>query len=88
MNNPPVVAKEPSALRIGILGAARIAPAALILTARSHPDIVVAAVAARDKAKAEKYAKEHGIPNVFSSYQGMPTIGVSFVALADTYWPS
>ncbi|EJD42076.1 NAD(P)-binding protein [Auricularia subglabra TFB-10046 SS5] len=71
MNGPPAVAKEPGALRIGILGAARIAPAALILPARSHPGVVVAAVAARDKSKGEKYAKTHGIPKVFSSYQEM-----------------
>ena len=33
-------------LRIGILGAARIAPAALIAPARDNDDVVVAAVAA------------------------------------------
>lgn len=86
MNNPPTVPKEPNALRIGILGAARIAPSALILPARSHPDVVVAGVAARDKAKGEKYAKQHGIPKVFGNYQGTLTlspIGVAEVGHRD-----
>lgn len=68
--------KEADALKFGILGAARIAPNALIGPAESHPGVVIEAVAARDKTKAEKYAKQHGIPKVYSGsngYQGMLT---------------
>jgi predicted dehydrogenase len=43
---------------------------ALIGPAKSHPDVVVQAVAARDKSRAEAYAKKHGIPQVLDSYQG------------------
>ncbi|KAI3482973.1 hypothetical protein L1887_54093 [Cichorium endivia] len=55
-------------LRLGILGAANIAPPAVIIPARSHPDVIVSAVAARSKDKATAYAKKHGIPHVFDSY--------------------
>lgn len=47
-------------------------PDALIVPARTHPEVVVQAVAARDKQKAKAYADKHGIPVVLDSYQGMP----------------
>jgi len=43
---------------------------AVIQPAKSHPEVIVAAVAARDVKKAEVYAKKHGIPIVHKSYQG------------------
>ncbi len=55
-------------LRIGILGAARIAPMALVRPARSVPGAAVAAVAARDEARARRFAARHGIPRVHRSY--------------------
>ena len=58
-------------LRIGVLGAARIAPAALIKPARRVDEIEVAAVAARDRTKAEAFARKHGIPTVHDSYEAM-----------------
>ena len=64
------MAKEPTALRVGILGAANIAPNAIISPALSHPDVVIQAVAARDENRARDYANRHGIPTVFNSYQG------------------
>jgi predicted dehydrogenase len=42
----------------------------LIRPASLHPEVTVEAVAARDKTKAEEFAKEHGIPKVFESYLG------------------
>ncbi|WP_067845925.1 Gfo/Idh/MocA family protein [Nocardia lijiangensis] len=60
-----------SALRIGILGAARIAPASLIAPAKRSPEVVVAAVAARDRSRAEGFARKHGIPQVYDSYQAL-----------------
>jgi predicted dehydrogenase len=56
-------------LRIGILGAARIAPMALIRPAHSVPGVSVAAVAARDPARARAFAEKHGIPRVCADYQ-------------------
>ncbi|KAH9052591.1 NAD-P-binding protein [Lactarius vividus] len=64
--NPPAP-KEPTAspLRFGILGAARIAPIALILPVKNHPDAVVTGVAARDQGRADAFAKKHGIPKAY-----------------------
>lgn len=45
-------------------------PLAVIGPAKSHPDVIVAAVAARDQKRANAYAKLHGIPIVHTSYQG------------------
>jgi predicted dehydrogenase len=58
-------------LRIGVLGAARIAPNALIKPAREREDVVVAAVAARDLGRARAYAAKHGIPTVHDSYEAL-----------------
>jgi len=55
-------------LRIGILGAARIAPTALVKPAGRTGRVVVTAVAARDRTKAEAFAKKHKIPRVLDSY--------------------
>ncbi len=57
--------------RIGILGAARIAPVAIIEPASRRSDCMIAAVAARDGAKARAYADEHGIPDVADSYEAL-----------------
>lgn len=55
-------------LRIGILGAARIAPPALVHPARSLDGVAASAIAARDPKRAEVFAAEHGIPTVYPSY--------------------
>ncbi|KAF9924777.1 hypothetical protein FBU30_005296 [Linnemannia zychae] len=73
----PPGSKEPDALRIGILGAANIAPNALINPARHNFSIIVASVAARDHDKAKAFAISHGIPNTHPSYDALindPTI--------------
>jgi predicted dehydrogenase len=58
-------------LRIGVLGAARIAPNALLKPARSVPEVEVAAIAARDPAKAGAFAKKHDIPTVHQGYDAL-----------------
>ncbi|GFG50522.1 Gfo/Idh/MocA family protein [Mycolicibacterium agri] len=58
-------------VRIGILGAARIAPLALIKPARDSADVVVAAVAARDVNDARAFAAKHGIPRAHDSYEAL-----------------
>mgnify|MGYP003643450148 FL=1 len=58
-------------IRIGILGAAKIAPKALIQPARERTDCGVVAVAARDADRAQAYADEHGIPHVAGSYEAL-----------------
>ncbi|MFI9411147.1 Gfo/Idh/MocA family protein [Nocardia gamkensis] len=58
-------------LRIGILGAARIAPAAVVRPAGANADTVVAAVAAREPERAQAFARDHGIAQVFDSYAAL-----------------
>lgn len=55
-------------LRIGTLGAASITPGALIAPAADNVDVVVSAVAARDRDKATAFAQRHGIDTVYDSY--------------------
>ena len=58
-------------LRFGILGAARIAPAALVRPAREVAGVELRAVAARDAARARAFAGKHGIPVVHTSYEAL-----------------
>jgi predicted dehydrogenase len=58
-------------VRIGILGAARIAPLALIKPAKENAEVVVAAVAARDVSRAQAFAAKHGIARVHDSYEAL-----------------
>jgi predicted dehydrogenase len=60
-----------SDLRIGILGAARIAPAALVHPAQRNPEVTVAAVAARDPQRAQAFAKKHGLAKAHASYDAL-----------------
>jgi predicted dehydrogenase len=55
-------------IRFGVLGAARIAPQALIGPARAVEGVRVQAVAARDPARAQDFARKHGIPIVHARY--------------------
>jgi len=55
-------------VRIGILGSARISETALIGAARQVREVTVAAVAARELARAQAYALGHGIPRAYGSY--------------------
>lgn len=58
-------------IRIGILGAARIAPSALVAPARECADVDVAAVAARDVTRARAFADRHRIARVHDSYEAL-----------------
>jgi predicted dehydrogenase len=59
------------AIRIGILGAAKIAPAAVIKPALENPEFKVVAVAARDPERAKAYATEHNIAHVAKDYDAL-----------------
>jgi predicted dehydrogenase len=61
----------PAPLRFGILGAARIAPMALVRPAQHVVEAEVAAVAARDPVRARAFATKHGIPRVLQSYEAL-----------------
>ena len=58
-------------VRIGILGAARIAPSAAIKPARNVSEAEVTAIAARDRTRADAFAQKHRIPNVRESYAAL-----------------
>ncbi len=55
-------------LGIGLLGAARITDKAVIHPAHAIPQCRLVAVAARDRARAETFAAQHGVASVLGSY--------------------
>ncbi len=57
--------------KIGLLGASKIAPRAVIEPARERGDVEIVAVGARDPARARAYADEHGIAQVSESYAAL-----------------
>jgi len=74
----------PAVLRIGVLGAARITERALIQPARALPGVTVTAVAARDPARADEFALQHGIPVTHPSYDALladPNVDAVYVPL-------
>ncbi|HVN15691.1 MAG TPA: Gfo/Idh/MocA family oxidoreductase [Anaerolineales bacterium] len=60
-----------SPIRIGVLGAAAIVPAALTDPARSTPEVEVVAIAARDPQRAQAFARRHHIPRVHPTYNDL-----------------
>jgi predicted dehydrogenase len=62
---------EQRPFRFGILGAARIAPDALIKAAQNVPDANVVAVAARDPKRAREFADAHSIARVLATYDDL-----------------
>ena len=65
----PLSASRP--LRIGVLGAAKITPTALIRPARAVPQVSIQAVAARNRERAERFAARHRLPVIHSSYDAL-----------------
>jgi predicted dehydrogenase len=71
-------------IRLGLLGAARIAPAALTRPAKDSGEARVVAMAARDRAKAEKFAAKHGVERVLDSYDAVvndPEVNAVYIPL-------
>jgi predicted dehydrogenase len=62
-----------SRVRFGVLGAAKIAPRALIEPVKLGSEAEVVVVAARDGDRARRFAAEHGIPRVAQSYRDVLT---------------
>jgi len=58
-------------LRIGLLGASKIAPAAVLAPVAQSDAFLVTAVAARDPARAGTYAQTHAIPAVAEDYAAL-----------------
>ncbi|KAF7316499.1 hypothetical protein MIND_00169000 [Mycena indigotica] len=74
-------------LKFGCLGAAKITPGALVKPARTHPEVVLFAVAARDPKRAAEFATEHGFqksyggPNCYQDMLDDPDVDVVYNAL-------
>jgi predicted dehydrogenase len=76
--------KEDTVVRIGLLGASGIAPAAVIRPARRRSDASVVAVAARSGQSAATYAEKHDIERSYGSYRELladPDIDLIYNAL-------
>lgn len=58
-------------VRIGLIGASRIATTAILAPARTLDGVLVTAVAARDPIRAEAYARAHGIDHAVASYDAL-----------------
>jgi predicted dehydrogenase len=72
------------ALRIGLLGASRIAPQAVVTPAAKLEGVEVCAVAARDRHRAADFARTHAIARVIDSYDALiddPGIDLVYNAL-------
>jgi predicted dehydrogenase len=80
-----VVAKaSPAALRMGLIGASVIAPWAIVEPAKHRKHVQLQAVAARDPARAARFAAEYGVAHVAASYADLVTrddIDVVYIAL-------
>ncbi|KAF9463338.1 NAD(P)-binding protein [Collybia nuda] len=57
-------------LRFGCLGAAKIVPGALVTPSRTHPEVALYAIAARDLTRAEAFAKKHGFEKAYGGPTG------------------
>jgi len=76
------------AIRIGILGAAKIAPAAVIRPAMDNPEFVIVAVGASDPARAKAYAAQHAIAQVADDYAALvhhPDVDLVYNALPPSH---
>jgi len=62
---------NPSPLRIGILGAAKVAWYAAILPSWFVPEVQIASVAARDQKRAKRFAALWRIPRVHATYESL-----------------
>lgn len=61
----PLESKDAGALRVGMLGASFIGKVAVVYAAGKRRDVVVAAVASRDAARARSFAESAGVPRHF-----------------------
>jgi predicted dehydrogenase len=78
---------ETRPLRIGLLGVARITRRALVDPARHVPGAVIAAVAARDPARAAAFARRYAIPQVHTTYADLvanPTLDAIYNPLPNS----
>ena len=71
-------------LRIGVLGAARIARNALLAPAHDIQDVLVTVVGAREPARAREFASRHGISSAVAGYESVlrhPEVDAVYIPL-------
>ena len=76
-----------ASVRIGVLGAASIASAAIVKPALAVDDVEVVSLAARDRSRAEALAAKRGIPKVHDSYDELladPDINAVYIPLPNS----
>ena len=74
-------------LKIGIIGAARVAVYAMIAPAAANSRTQVAGIAARDPLRAKQFAETHGIAKAYASYDELiadPAVDLVYVATPPT----
>ena len=74
-------------LKVGIIGAARVAVYAMVAPAAANPRTEVVGIAARDPARAKEFAAAHGIAKTYESYDALiadPEIDLVYVATPPT----
>jgi predicted dehydrogenase len=87
MNDAPAAPATKAPLRLGVLGASRIAPFAIYRPARHIEGVEVAAIAARDRARAEKVASKFGVGRIHDGYDALladPGIDAIYVPLPNS----
>lgn len=75
-------------LRLGLLGAARITPTAILRPARALSEVEVVAIAARSPQRAAAFARRFGIPHVHDTYATLvadPTIEAVYIPLPNSH---
>ncbi len=74
-------------LRIGVLGAARIVPMALLAPAQQVPEASVVAIGARNIQRAQEFARKYQIPRAAASYDDLlsdPEIDAVYIPLPNS----
>ena len=81
----PAAAKSPTALKIGLIGAAKIAPWGLLYPARASSNVTVVAVGARDPARAAALAARWAIPRHgdYAAVLADPEVEAVYIALVN-----